>query len=65
MERINGDVELVKDYFKEYMTPRDMKKSLDILKDLVNILSSEADFLSLAFSQLRQSIGPGINSSVL
>ena len=53
VERITGDIELIKDYFREYMTARDMKKSFDILGDLVNILSSDPDFLSMAFSQLR------------
>ena len=45
-----SDIELIKDIFGQHMTPNDMKNSLNIMSDLVRILSSEPDFLSLAFS---------------
>ena len=49
VERINGDLELIKDFFNEYMTERNMKKSLDIIdKRLWN--------LDRAFSATRKKV---------
>ena len=61
LERINGDMELVRNVFNEYLTPREMQKSLDYLNNLINIFSAEPDFLELAFSNMRRQIGACVN----
>ena len=65
VDRINADIELIRNVFNEYMTAREMQKSLDYLNDLINIFSAEPDFLALAFTNLSHHLGPCVNQHVI
>lgn len=65
IEKIKHDYSCFEDVFKEYMTSKAMRPSLEVLGDIKNFFEASPDFLMVYIENMRKLHGPSFNTTTV